>query len=80
MYMVSDTSPAGISRRKENADISDLSFQDLAINTVKTDKGDFFSGRYLPGAVTLMVYSFSRVPGTLFAATFSDENSTSGPD
>lgn len=33
--------------------------------------------RYSPGALTLMVYSFSGVPATLCVSPFSDENSTS---
>lgn len=57
------------SRNKVNSNISTVGG--------KKKSGHIFHWRYLPGAETLKVYSFSKVPMTLCVLPFSAENSTS---
>lgn len=51
-----------------------LDFSYHIVNDMRSFKEVY---RYSPGALTLMVYSFSSVPATLFVSPFLDENSTS---
>lgn len=70
---VSDTTPAG----RSGQDKTGVREPGQSVNPAE---GRAVWWRHLPGAGTLIVYSFTTEPGTLFAAIFSEENSTSGCD